>query len=86
MALNSGMFWGRRSYLKFPGKITVEFMPAIYPGLKRGEFLTKLESDIEVAAERIGREAAKVYPAVASRLACPVTSKSVVKSVDKTPV
>jgi len=27
------LFWGRRSYVKKPGTITVEILPAIQPGL-----------------------------------------------------
>ena len=35
VALNSGCFWGRRSFAKKPGTITLEFLPKIEPGLKR---------------------------------------------------
>jgi len=68
VALNSGLFWGRRSYLKYPGIITVEFQPAIDPGLRRREFMALLEDRIEGAAERLAREAAERFPAVAFRL------------------
>lgn len=68
VALNSGMFWGRRSYLKYPGRIRVAFMPAIEPGLKRRDFMTRLEDSIETAASRLAVEAARAYPQVAFRL------------------
>jgi 1-acyl-sn-glycerol-3-phosphate acyltransferase len=55
VALNSGLFWSRRSILRKPGTITLRFLPAIPPGLKRGEFMTRLETAIEAAqAELIG--------------------------------
>ncbi len=53
VALNSGLFWGRRSFLKRPGTITLEFLPAIPPGLERHAFMERLESEIETAAARL---------------------------------
>ena len=47
VALNSGCFWGRRSFAKRPGTITLEFLPKIEPGLQRKEFLQRLEAAIE---------------------------------------
>lgn len=47
VALNSGKFWGRNSFLKHPGKIILEFMPAIEQGLRRDQFMERLESSIE---------------------------------------
>ncbi len=32
LALNSGMFWPRRSFLRYPGTIVVEFLDPIPPG------------------------------------------------------
>ena len=49
VALNSGLFWGRRSFIKQPGCITVEFLPAIQPGLDRKVFLALLERRVEEA-------------------------------------
>ena len=42
VSLTSGKFWGRRSFLKYPGKIEVSFLPAILPGLSKEEFLSLL--------------------------------------------
>ena len=36
VALNSGVFWGRRQFIKWPGVIDVEVLPAIPPGLRPG--------------------------------------------------
>jgi len=47
IALNSGRVWGRNSWLKRPGRIEVEFLPAIAPGLSRRDFMAALESAIE---------------------------------------
>ena len=41
--LNSGKLWGRNKFLKYPGKITVNFLNPIKPGLTPGEFRKKLE-------------------------------------------
>ena len=41
--LNSGKYWGRNKFLKYPGKITVNFLKPIYPGLNPGEFRKKLK-------------------------------------------
>ena len=49
VALNSGLFWGRRSFLKRPGRIVLEFLPAIAPGLDRRRFMAELETRIETA-------------------------------------
>lgn len=57
-ALNSGMFWGRRSIgKKYPGTITVEFLPAIEPGMDRRDFMETLKSRIDTATERLEAEA-----------------------------
>ncbi|MFP6731314.1 MAG: lysophospholipid acyltransferase family protein [Alphaproteobacteria bacterium] len=58
VALNSGLFWGRRSFLKQPGRIIVEFLPAIEPGLDRKLFLSQLEQRIEAATAALIAEAA----------------------------
>ncbi len=50
MALNSGLFWGRRSFVKRPGRIIVEFLPAMPTGLKSRAFMQELEHRIETAS------------------------------------
>ena len=42
--LNSGNYWGRKRFLKRPGKIIVEFLKPIKPGLKPGKFRKKLKN------------------------------------------
>jgi 1-acyl-sn-glycerol-3-phosphate acyltransferase len=53
VALNSGMFWGRRRFVKRPGRIVVEFLPPIAPGLERKEFMAELERRLETATARL---------------------------------
>lgn len=53
VALNSGVYWGRRSFSKRAGTITVEFLDPIQPGLDRKAFMAELEHRIESATERL---------------------------------
>jgi 1-acyl-sn-glycerol-3-phosphate acyltransferase len=53
VALNSGLFWPRRSLTRRPGTILVEFLEPIPPGLPRREFLRRLEGAIEGATNRL---------------------------------
>jgi 1-acyl-sn-glycerol-3-phosphate acyltransferase len=57
VALNSGVFWPRRRFLRRPGTIVVEFLDPIPPGLERGEFLEVLTERIETASRRLLDEA-----------------------------
>ena len=56
VALNSGLFWGRRAFRKEPGRIIVEYLPPIAPGLAKREFLGRLEDTIEQASARLEAE------------------------------
>ena len=47
IALNSGHLWGRNSWTKRAGRIEVEFLPAIAPGMARRDFMASLETAIE---------------------------------------
>jgi 1-acyl-sn-glycerol-3-phosphate acyltransferase len=57
LALNSGVFWPRRSFLRYPGTIVAEFLDPIPAGLPRQEFMTRLEQAIEGASDRLQAEA-----------------------------
>jgi 1-acyl-sn-glycerol-3-phosphate acyltransferase len=61
VALNSGLFWRRRGFLKKPGVITVEALPPIPPGLDRKRFMAELESRIEAASDRLVAEAREQF-------------------------
>jgi 1-acyl-sn-glycerol-3-phosphate acyltransferase len=56
VALNSGLFWGRRDFKKKPGVVTLKFLPPILPGLSREEFMNKLEDSIETESLRLVQE------------------------------
>lgn len=64
LALNSGLFWPRRSWLRYPGTIVVSFLPPIAPGMRRSELRALVEGQIEAEAERLIREASgEIYVA-----------------------
>lgn len=48
-AVNSGLYWGRRSFVKRAGTAVMEFLPAIPPGLPRRQVMAELETRIEAA-------------------------------------
>ncbi|MBF0252101.1 MAG: 1-acyl-sn-glycerol-3-phosphate acyltransferase [Alphaproteobacteria bacterium] len=62
VALNSGLFWQRRSFLKRPGRIVLEFLPPIAPDLDRKVFMSALQSAIEDASNRLAAEGRQAYP------------------------
>ncbi|MFN0191121.1 MAG: lysophospholipid acyltransferase family protein [Aestuariivirga sp.] len=51
--LNSGLFWPRRKFLRYPGTIVVEFLPPIPAGLPRKEFQQRLEEAIETSTRAL---------------------------------
>ncbi len=57
VALTSGLVWRGSGFIKYPGHIVVEFLPAIPPGLKRDAFMAELETRIETATNRLLGEA-----------------------------
>jgi 1-acyl-sn-glycerol-3-phosphate acyltransferase len=54
--LNSGVFWPRRKFLRKPGTIVIEFLPAIPVGLNRKEFQRQLEQAVEASSNRLLQE------------------------------
>jgi len=61
VAVNSGLFWGRRSFVKLPGRIALEFLDPIPPGLPRRQFVADLETRIEAATAALENEAVAAY-------------------------
>jgi 1-acyl-sn-glycerol-3-phosphate acyltransferase len=47
LALNSGLFWPRRKFMRYPGTIVMEFLPALPPGLSKEDFSHRLQHAIE---------------------------------------
>src|SRR4051794_26388409 len=53
VALNSGLFWPRRTFLRYPGTIVVEFLDLLPPGLTRQEFIAQVSTAIDEATNRL---------------------------------
>ena len=53
IALNSGLFWPRRSFLRYPGTVVVEVLDPIAPGLDKPAFAERLQETIEQATARL---------------------------------
>ena len=53
VALNSGLFWPRRTFRRYPGTLVVEFLDPLPPGLSRDEFLNRMRTAIEEATDRL---------------------------------
>lgn len=56
VALNSGLYWARREFVKRPGRIVVSMLPAIAPGLERKPFMDRLRDRIETETARLNEE------------------------------
>jgi 1-acyl-sn-glycerol-3-phosphate acyltransferase len=56
IALNSGLFWPRRSIRRYPGTIVAEFLDPIPPGLDKQVFFEHLQQVIETATARLIQE------------------------------
>ena len=57
VATNVGVFWARRSAVRYPGTAVMEFLEPIPPGLGVKEFMSKLENVIETNSDRLMVEA-----------------------------
>jgi 1-acyl-sn-glycerol-3-phosphate acyltransferase len=53
VALNSGLFWPRRKFLRYPGTIVFEILDPIAPGLSSRAFFDTLQADLEAASARL---------------------------------
>ena len=57
VATNVGVLWPRKGIMRKPGVAIVEFLDPIAPGMERDAFMTKLETEVEAASNRLMREA-----------------------------
>lgn len=62
IASNTGFFWAKSSFLRYPGKIIFEFLPPIEPGLNKQDFMEKLQNSIEEKCSELNAETIKNYP------------------------
>lgn len=53
IALNSGLFWARRRFVRYPGTVRVEILDPLPPHLPKREFFARLRHDIETATARL---------------------------------
>lgn len=56
-ALNTGVYWPRRTFLKTPGTAVIEFLPALPVGMDKETMLTAAREEIEKASDRLAAEA-----------------------------
>ena len=61
VALNTGLFWPRKKFICRPGVITIEFLPAIEPGLKRADFMLRLKQSIDENTARLVADGRQKY-------------------------
>ena len=53
VALNSGLFWPRRNFMRYPGTLVVEFLDPLPAGLPRKVFLANIRTSIEEATNQL---------------------------------
>ena len=72
VALNSGLFWPRRGFIRRPGTVVIEFLPPIPPGLNKRAFMSALQNAIEPATDAL----------VAAALAdCPKLQQAIAREI-----
>src|SRR5271165_7523425 len=57
VAVNTGLFWRRRTFLRRPGVAVIEYLPPIAPGLDRDAFVERLQDAIEARCAALNSEA-----------------------------
>jgi 1-acyl-sn-glycerol-3-phosphate acyltransferase len=71
VALNSGLFWPRRTFMRYPGTLVVEFLDPLPAGLPRKDFTAQIRVSIEDATNRLVEtaraEQAQLFGRVPSR-------------------
>jgi 1-acyl-sn-glycerol-3-phosphate acyltransferase len=76
VALNSGLFWPRRTFMRYPGTLVVEFLDPLPPGLKRREFIDRIRTVIEEATGRLVETARKEQAELFGRVPSTAPSKA----------
>lgn len=61
VALNTGLFWPRKSFLCRPGVMVIEFLPAIPAGMDRKAFMAELKTRIETKTAELVVEGREKY-------------------------
>lgn len=53
MALNSGVFWPRKGWMKYPGKVVFSILEPIPPGKPVAEVMAEIETRIETETKKL---------------------------------
>jgi 1-acyl-sn-glycerol-3-phosphate acyltransferase len=70
VAINTGLFWAKNTFLRYPGTAVFEFLPPISAkGKTKAEFMAELQNAIETKCAELNAEAVKKYPYVEKMLA-----------------
>ena len=59
VATNTGSFWARRSLYRYPGTAVIEFVDVLEPELDLEQFMTQIQSKIELASTKLMDEASQ---------------------------
>lgn len=59
LAMNSGLYWKKNAFFKYPGKVIFEFLPPIPPGMKGSEVLAQLQNALEKKSNELVQIALK---------------------------
>lgn len=62
VVLSSGLFWGRNTFLRYPGNFKARILPPIAPGLSVEKVMEKLVNDTEHAYETLLLETETLNP------------------------
>jgi 1-acyl-sn-glycerol-3-phosphate acyltransferase len=76
VALNSGLFWPRRTFMRYPGTLVVEFLDPLPPGLSRREFIARVSAVIEEATNRLVETAQREQTQLFGRVPASTSAKA----------
>ncbi|MBB4955691.1 1-acyl-sn-glycerol-3-phosphate acyltransferase [Agrobacterium vitis] len=62
VAMHAGLFWPRRSMMRYPGHYKIRILPPMEPGMKPNDFFDKLVHDLEAASDELLLEVARTNP------------------------
>lgn len=69
VAVNTGLFWAKNSFLRYSGTAVFEFLPPISAeGKTKEEFMTELQTVIENKCAELNKEAVEKYPHIRKNL------------------
>ncbi len=68
IAVNTGFFWKKSSFMRYPGKVIFEFMEPLPAGMDKKTFMSELQKRIEGKCAELNAETIKNYPYTAPML------------------